>query len=70
MGHSFKASMLADEIRSLNALLDIPAGLSAVGVKEEEIPAMAADAMKSGNIAVNPRSSKLDDIVMLYHKAM
>ena len=66
----FESFMLADEIRDLNNILGIPAGLSEVGVKEEAIPAMAADAMKSGNIAVNPRSSKLEDIEMLYHKAM
>ena len=32
--------------------------------------AMADDAMKSGNIAVNPRSSRKQDIVELYHKAL
>lgn len=32
--------------------------------------AMADDAMKSGNIAVNPRSSQKRDIVELYHKAI
>ena len=62
--------MLADEIRDLNDILGIPATLGEVGVKAEAIPAMAADAMKSGNIAVNPRSSKLEDIEMLYRKAM
>ena len=62
--------MLADEIRDLNDILGIPATLGEVGVKAEAIPAMAADAMKSGNIAVNPRSSKLEDIEMLYQKAM
>ena len=66
----FESFMLADEIRDLNDILGIPACLSEVGVKEDAIPAMAADAMKSGNIAVNPRSSKLEDIEMLYHKAM
>lgn len=66
----FESFMLADEIRSLNDILGIPASLSEVGVKEEAIPAMAADAMKSGNIAVNPRASKLEDIEMLYHQAM
>lgn len=60
----------ADEIRDLNDILGIPATLGEVGVKAEEIPAMAADAMKSGNIAVNPRSSRLEDIEMLYRKAM
>ena len=66
----FESFMLADEIRDLNAILGIPATLGEVGVKAEEIPAMAADAMKSGNIAVNPRSSRLEDIEMLYRKAM
>ena len=66
----FESFMLADEIRDLNDILGIPASLSEVGVKEDAIPAMAADAMKSGNIAVNPRSSKLEDIEMLYRKAM
>ena len=37
---------------------------------EEKIPAMAADAMKSGNIAVNPRASRQSDIEMLYRKAL
>ena len=32
--------------------------------------AMADDAMKSGNIAVNPRSSHKRDIAELYHKAI
>jgi alcohol dehydrogenase len=31
---------------------------------------MADDAMKSGNIAVNPRSSRKQDIVKLYYKAL
>ncbi len=66
----FESFMLADEIRDLNDILGIPASLSEVGVKEEAILAMAADAMKSGNIAVNPRASRLEDIVTLYHKAM
>lgn len=66
----FESFMLVDEIRDLNEVLGIPASLSEVGVKEEAIPAMAADAMKSGNIAVNPRSSKLENIVNLYHRAM
>lgn len=35
-----------------------------------EFDAMADDAMKSGNIAVNPRSSKKSDILKLYEKAL
>ena len=37
---------------------------------ESKIDAMADDAMKSGNIAVNPRSSRKQDIVALYYKAL
>ena len=37
---------------------------------ESKIDAMADDAMKSGNIAVNPRASQKRDIVKLYHKAI
>ena len=37
---------------------------------ESKIEAMAVDAMKSGNIAVNPRSSRQCDIEMLYKKAL
>ncbi len=66
----FKPQMLVDEIRKLNADLGIPRCLSEVGVTEDKIPQMAQDAMKSGNIAANPRQSTLEDIERLYHKAM
>lgn len=66
----FKPIQLADTIRELNAELGIPACLADVGVTEDKIPVMAADAMKSGNILVNPRTAKQADIEALYHKAM
>lgn len=66
----FTTGMLAEEIRSLTADLGIPAGLAQVGVTEDQIPAMARDAMKSGNIAVNPRSTTQKDIEELYRKAL
>ena len=48
----------------------IPATLSEVGVTVEKIPAMAEDAMKSGNIPANPRQSTVRDIIKLYEKTM
>lgn len=66
----FSPYTLVGEIKKLNLDLDIPEKLSMVGVTEDKIPEMAADAMKSGNIAVNPRQSTLKDIEVLYHKAM
>jgi alcohol dehydrogenase class IV len=57
-------------VRQLKADVGVVAGLRELGVQEDEIPSMAADAMKSGNIAVNPRPTNLEDIVALYHAAM
>ena len=65
----FTPDMLVDEIRELNASLGIPASLQEAGVTRDKFDAMAEDAMKSGNIAVNPRSSTKKDILSLYEKA-
>lgn len=78
----FEPLMLVDAIRELNEDIGIPADLTTAirqaakgkEVSEDEIEskidAMADDAMKSGNIAVNPRSSRKQDIVALYYKAL
>ena len=62
--------MLVEEIKRLNLSLGIPKGLAEVGVTEDKIPQMAEDAMRSGNIGVNPRHTTLKDVISLYHKAM
>ena len=66
----FQPSMLVTAIRDLNDSLKIPRTLTEVGVTEDKIEVMAEDAMKSGNIAVNPRSSKIEDIIQLYRKSL
>ena len=78
----FEPLMLVDAIRELNEDIGIPEDLTTAirqakkgeEISDEEIEskidAMADDAMKSGNIAVNPRSSRKQDIVELYHKAL
>ena len=65
----FTPDMLVDEILELNEALGIPEGLSEAGVTKDKFDAMADDAMKSGNIAVNPRSTTKKDILALYEKA-
>ena len=65
----FSSDMLAAELTELNSEIGIPASLKDVGVKEDKFEAMAEDAMKSGNIAVNPRSTTKDDVISLYNKA-
>ena len=62
----FTPSMLVNELRALNESLGIPRSLKKVGVDERKFEAMAEDAMKSGNIAVNPRKTTKEDIIKLY----
>ena len=66
----FEPDMLVNEIKALNKELNIPASLSEAGVTADKIGAMSEDAMKSGNILVNPRSSTIKDIEMFYNKAL
>ena len=66
----FEPFMLVDLLEELNASLGIPAGLAEAGVTKDKFEVMADDAMKSGNIAVNPRSTTKEDILMLYKKAL
>ena len=66
----FEPEMLVSLLTELNEQLGIPASLSEVGVTEDKFDAMAEDAMKSGNIAVNPRSTTKQDVIALYEKAL
>ena len=65
----FTADMLVDKLLNLNEALGLPAGLEEAGVTKDKFDAMADDAMKSGNIAVNPRSTTKKDVLALYEKA-
>jgi len=64
------AHAAVDKVHSMNEELGIPSTLSAVGVQAELIPPMATDAMKSGNIPLNPRPTAYEDMVALYEAAM
>lgn len=67
--NNFTPDMLGSEIRMLNHELGIPASLSEAGVKSDKFDVMADDAMKSGNIFVNPRKTTKNDILDLYNRA-
>ena len=58
-----------EAIRKLSDDVEIPKTLKEVGVKEEAIEDMAKEAMTSGNILVNPRATKIEDIINLYRSA-
>lgn len=69
-GDDFVPQDLVKALRELNNDLGIAPCLADVGVTEDKIPQMSEDAMKSGNVAVNPRATRLKDIEELYRKAM
>ena len=60
---------LPEYIRSLFKSLGLPRSLKDLGVDPSLIPQLARDAMKSGNIPVNPRSTTEEDFVSLYERA-
>ena len=66
---AFTPDMLVAELRVLNGELGIPSSLSEVGVDSSLFDKMADDAMKSGNILVNPRPTTKKDILDLYAQA-
>jgi alcohol dehydrogenase len=70
LAHHEAARAAVAAVRQLSAGVGIPANLRSVGVTEESIPQMAADAMTSGNVAINPRPTTLEDITRLYEQAM
>ncbi|MGI8690529.1 MAG: iron-containing alcohol dehydrogenase family protein [Thermomicrobiales bacterium] len=65
---SAQASIQA--VRALSRDVGIPETLGEVGVTEEQVAAIAADAMKSGNIAINPRRVSLQDIERIIRNAI
>lgn len=78
-GSDFTPEMTCDALAQLNKDLGIPSDFGQVtqvqtngGTERfrELIPHMAEDAMKSGNITVNPRAVSVKDIEALYEKTL
>ncbi|WP_281661348.1 L-threonine dehydrogenase [Microvirgula aerodenitrificans] len=57
-------------IRQLSADVGIPAGLSSLGVKAEDIPLLAANALKDACGLTNPRPASQQEIEALFRNAM
>lgn len=47
-----------------------PRRLGPYGVREQDLPELAEEAMKSGNMAVNPRTAKADDLVEIMRRCL
>jgi alcohol dehydrogenase len=57
-------------VRSLAHDIGIPAGLSSYGFREEHIPAVADEAIRSGNVPVNPRRTSVEDLRAILHQVL
>jgi len=59
-----------EAVRELARDIGIPRGLSAFGVREEHVGKVVEEAMKSGNVPVNPRRADADDLARILRRAL
>lgn len=64
------AAACIDAIRTLAQQVNIPAGLRDLGVKEEDIPLLATNALKDACGLTNPIKATHEQIVAIFHAAM
>jgi alcohol dehydrogenase len=57
-------------IRTLAATVGIPAGLTQLGVKEQDIPVLATNALKDACGFTNPLQASHEEICAIYRAAM
>ena len=64
------ASKAVEAIKKLKIDIGITEGLQKWGVKEEDLEMIAKEGYVSGNVAVNPRTSKVEDLISISKKAI
>ncbi|HEX3015239.1 MAG TPA: iron-containing alcohol dehydrogenase [Desulfobacteria bacterium] len=64
------ADKMLTAIQKLSGDIGIPAGLTELGVKEQDLNTMAENAMKDACALTNPRKATLDDIIQIYKNAL
>jgi len=57
-------------IQKLSSDVGIPAGLTELGVKEQDLKTMAENAMKDACALTNPRKATLEDIIQIFKNAL
>lgn len=71
MGESFASTLRETALKSVKAVkelikdIGLPKDLKSVGVKRDDFDRIAQEAMKSGNLAVNPRVCKKEDLISI-----
>lgn len=64
------AARAACAVRRLADAIGIPRGLSECGLTDDRIPEVVEEAMKSGNVAVNPRRTSRDELAGVLRRAL
>ena len=64
------ANAAIEAVQTLTERIDIPKSLSAVGVRESQIPALVKQALDDPNHATNPRPCSAEDFDKLYRQAL
>jgi alcohol dehydrogenase class IV len=64
------AGRSVEAVRTLARDIGIPRGLEKLGLKADHIPQVAEEAMKSGNVVVNPRQARVDDIKRILEESL
>ena len=70
MDEKQKAQAAVDAVKALAVRVGIPEKLSALGVKEEGIPALAKSALADVCTPGNPKETCIEDIEALYRKIL
>ncbi len=65
-----KTDFIVDEILNLSHDVGIPKGIKELGVKEEDFPTLATNALKDACGLTNPRKASLEDIIGIYRAAL
>ena len=59
-----------DAVRTLSKAIGIPQRLGEIGIKEEQLPQLAADALIDPCTGGNPKDVTVEDILAIYKKAL
>ncbi|QLI81675.1 L-threonine dehydrogenase [Chitinibacter fontanus] len=70
LSDSAAADVCLDAIRTLSADVGIPSGVAQLGAKEEDIPTLAANALKDACGLTNPKQPTLEEVCAIYRAAM
>ncbi|MGE5736625.1 MAG: iron-containing alcohol dehydrogenase [Acidobacteriota bacterium] len=64
------AERAVEAVERLASNIQIPKGLGEYGVRPSHIPQVVSEAMKSGNVAVNPRATSKEQLVAILQQSL